>query len=280
MLQQAIRFLLRTILFLLATPLIIIFCIFLLRGCNPWSILYGLEPARIGPKTSKALPKVSITPGGTHFLLVPFYENNSFALHIKLPDEYVLGPKEQSKAIVSYSFSTKMNYPDMSGIANPKNAYLRDCLGYCNGYVSTYIKAVAPKHNGEVLFLKRLYRDRDSNKPYIVYKPLPAIYGFDEHFSFTYPKQNPPANIYEFFIKKLPTGEPEFIFECKPKNPSPACSVYFHVKKVPELLIWANFGYQLLPEWKPLLAAIDSRVSEWVVKKYDLQTKNPESLTK
>lgn len=244
------------------------------RGCDPWTVLYGLEPQRIGPKQSTNLPKTSVSAGAYDYLLLPSYENSPYAIHVRLPHEYLLHPENQREPIVTYSFSTKMYYPDMSGIGNSKNERYRKCKGYCEGYVSTQIKAVIPSNEGNRRYLARLYKDRDAQKPYIVYQKLAPIYGFDEHFTFTYPMQKP-GGLHEYFIKKHQSGEPELILQCQPNAPSPACGAWVRLKESPELQIWIHFGMHLLPEWEKVLASMDKKISEWVVKRYELSAANP-----
>lgn len=239
------------------------------RGCDPWAVLYGLEPQRIAPKKSKDLPKVPAASDAYDYLLLPSYENSPYAIHVRLPHEYVLHPEDRRDVSVTYSFSTKMYYPDMSGIGHPKNERYRKCNGYCEGYVSTQIKAVIPSNEGNRRHLARLYKDRDSQKPYVVYKKLMARYGFDEHFMFVYPMQKPGGE-HEYFVKKSRSGEPELILKCSPNVPSPACGAWVLLKDVPELQIWIHFGMHLLPEWEKVLAAMDKKISGWVIKKYEL----------
>lgn len=254
--------------FALLAALVLGTAILLVGSCNPWRLLYGLEPSRIAPRMPFHLPKTPLVAGANNYLLLPKYENSPFALEIHLPFEYVLPPNRFEKLAVTYSFSTSMYYPEMTGATNPKNERLRNCVGYCEGYISTLVKAVEPSNEGNKRTLARLYADRDAHKPAVVYEALEPLYGFDEHFVFTYPMQTPPGR-HEFFVKKV-NGDPKLIFQCSPSAPSPACSAYVASPTTPEIEVWVNFGMHLLPEWQKILQSMDRKIGEWFSRKHDL----------
>lgn len=256
---------------------VIVFVIFLLvvvisllGSCNPWK----LEPSRVGPRITSNLPKITPTPNATNYLLLPQYENNLFALHISLPDEYIHPSNRTSEVLTSYSFHSTMYYPEMTGVSNPKNEHLRNCRGYCEGYVSALIEAVIPGNERNIRQLASLYKDQFGSNPAVLYKPLSPVYGFEEHFVFSYPmiekKFGDHSSTTEYFIKRHLNGEPEFIIECLPYVPSPGCQGRIKLALHPEIEVWIGFGMHLLPEWQNLVDALDQRISKWSPTKYDL----------
>lgn len=254
--------------FSLLAALVLGTAIFLVGSFNPWRLLYGLEPSRITPRMPSNVPRIPLVVGTNNYLLLPKYENSPFALEIHLPFEYVLPSNRFEKLAVTYSFSTSMYYPEMTGAANPKNERLRNCVGYCEGYISTLVRAVEPNNEGNKRSLARLYADRDAKKPAVVFETLEPLYGFDEHFAFSYPMHKPPGR-HEFFIKKI-SGDPRLILQCDPNAQSPACSAYVASPTTPEIEVWVSFGMHLLPEWQEILQSMDRKIGEWFSGKHDL----------
>lgn len=249
---------------------LIFFTFLLLSKINSWGLLYGIEPERIEPHIPSNLPKVNLTPNAQNFLLLPKSENNSFALHLSLPYEYIAPDKKSDQLSASYDISPKMYYPDMTGSFNPLNAALKKCDGHCGGRISTLIEAVDPNNKYLQNKLTSIYEDKNGKRQNKIYKPLEKIYGFDEHLMFTYPKLSP-YSTEEIFIKKNQDGSAKYIFKCLPNTPSPGCTAdYIPLPNYPEIYTHISFGMHLLPEWDDLITKMNNRMTQWVTKKYVL----------
>ncbi len=94
---------------------------------------YGLEPERLGPKGSEKLPSISSAPNAKNYLLYSQYVDNSYVIHLPLPNEYIHPSNTSTRIYKSYSVHATMYYPELNGKFHPDNAHFPKCNGWCGG---------------------------------------------------------------------------------------------------------------------------------------------------
>jgi hypothetical protein len=121
----------------LAALIIVLVILFLNWARNP----YGLEDARLGPKGNEKLPPLSLVANTANYVLFPRHEGNSFVIHLPVPDDYYDPSNKTTNLLKSYSALVTMYYPEMHSNFHTKNAHLRKCNGYSEGYIRVSIDA-------------------------------------------------------------------------------------------------------------------------------------------
>lgn len=258
----------KKIIFALGIPIILVITIitvFLNWAKNP----YGLEPERLGPKGDEALPSISIVPNAKNYLLYSKHKDNTYVIHLPLPNKYIYPSKATEHIIKSYALPVTMYYPEMNGKFHPDNADLPICNGWCGGFVRAFIE---PNKNGakriNARMLERRQKERLNNTSSLQFEDLDSEFGLDDHFQVRYPviekKSNGSKNATkEYFLKRDNKGEVQYLFECSPYTPSPGCSVKFNLSSRPELLVDIKFGRHLMTKWEDIIRATNKKVSNW-----------------
>lgn len=230
---------------------------------------YGLEAARLGPKGNEQLPTIVLVAAAQNYLLFPRHENNIYAVHLPIPHDYFHASNTTSRPIKAYGADVTMYFPEMHSRFHPKNAHLLKCNGYCEGYIRVSInpnEKDARSLNARKMEL--IETDRTSSKPHLRFDDLESAFGLDEHFQIRFAAIEAKSNgsrssTKEYLIKRDRNGAIQYLFECSPHNPSPACSVRFNLSARPELLIDARFGRHLMGSWKEIVESVDTKVSSW-----------------
>lgn len=235
---------------------------------------YGLELERMGPKGAEGLPEILPAPNSINYLMYSKYDNNSYVIHLPLPNEYIHPSNTTGRIIKTYSVPATVYYPEINGKFHPDNLDLPKCNGWCDGYMRIFIE---PDKDAEAINIRRFERiknDRVRNSPLHLFEELDGEFGIDEHFQIRFPviekKRN--GNKYatdEFFITRKGDSEIKYLFECSPYTPSPGCKVRFNLSSHPELLVSVTFGRHLMTNWKNIITATDRRISSWGITKVE-----------
>lgn len=240
---------------------------------------YGLEQERRAPKGEETLPLVTIVPNSKNHLLYKNYENNPYAIHLALPNHYIHESNYSKGISKSYGASVTIYYPNMNGKYHKENEQLTECNGYCNGYMRASIE---PNSKSAIELNKRKIlrhseeRKKDSHLRY--YENLEQEFGLSTHFQIRYPvleekSKGKKNSTNEYFVKYDKDGSPKYFFECHPFTPSPACSVYFNLSSMPELLIKIRFSRSLMNDWENVILLVDDKISDWKLEKIILNNK-------
>lgn len=230
---------------------------------------YGLEPERLGPKLNETLPSIVAVSNAKNYLLYPKHDENSHVIHLALPNHYIHESNTTDRILKSYSVSASMYYPDLNGKFHPDNANLPNCNGYCGGYVRAFIKPTESNaHTMNSRVLERIAHDRQQDSPLYKFEKLDPEFGIDEHFQIRYPVIEAKSNgekssTKEYLIKRDENGAVEYLFECAPYTPSPACGIKFNLPSRPELVVDIRFGRHLMAEWKKLIGSSNAKIASW-----------------
>ena len=230
---------------------------------------YGLEPERLGPKGDESLPEISTIPNAKNYLLYSRYNQNTYAIHLALPNAYIHESNATQRISKSYDAYVTMYYPNMNGKFHPDNMNLPKCNGWCGGYMRTSIQpSERGAHAMNVQKLERLIQERRENSPLRYFEDLDSEFGLANHFQIRYPiiekKSNGKKNsTKEFFLEYGKDGSIEYLFQCHPYVPSPSCSVKFNLSSMPELLVDISFSRTLMTDWKNIIQLVDSKISSW-----------------
>lgn len=230
---------------------------------------YGLEEERLGPKSNNLSAMVLALPNAQNFLLHTYPSEGEYVIHIALPNNYIHESHETNRIIDSYSVSAYMYYPGLNGKYHPENRNLPKCNGYCGGYVSAYVKPSNESANTiSTEKLDRLYKEINQGSPLLRFDDLSPEFGMEEHFQIRYPAAEEKSkgkkySTEEFIIKRTVSGDIEYLFECSPYTPSPACSVKFNLTSRPELLVEIKFGRHLMVQWENLINSANEKIASW-----------------
>lgn len=229
---------------------------------------YGLEPERLGPKGNEVLPPIAAVPQAANYLLYPRHDENAYVIHVALPNEYIHESNATSRIFKSYAVSASMYYPELNGKYHPDNANLPSCNGWCGGYVRAFIEpSQNDAHTINARMLERIMRDRLEDSPMRQFEDLASEFGIDEHFQIRYPvvekSRGRKSSTKEYFIKRDGNGQVEFLFECAPYVPSPACGVKFNLSSRPELVVGIKFGRHLMTDWEKIITSVDKKIASW-----------------
>ncbi|WP_343801406.1 hypothetical protein [Marinobacterium maritimum] len=230
---------------------------------------YGLEPERLGPKGSETIPPVTALPNAKNYLLYPYYDDNAYVIHLALPNHYIHPSNTTERVLKSYGVSASMYYPGLNGKFHPENANLPNCNGYCAGYVRASIEpSRRSAHEKNRRILERIAHDRQQDSALYQFEDLDAEFGVDEHFQIRYPvieakSKGSMTSTQEYLISRDPSGDVQYLFECLPYTPSPACEVEFNLSTMPELVINIRFSRSLMTEWPKIVRAVNDKVASW-----------------
>lgn len=230
---------------------------------------YGLEPERLRPKEDETLPPIVAVRNAKNYLLYPAHDKNSYVIHLALPNHYIHESNTTSQILKSYSVSASMYYPELNGKFHPDNANLPNCNGYCSGYVRAVIEPNQDTtHVMNARVLERVGLDRQQANPLLKFEDLDPEFGIDEHFQIRYPaieakSKGTKGSTEEYLIKRDGNGEVEYVFECSPYAPSPACGVRFNLSSRPELVVDIRFGRDLMPHWQNIIHSVDAKIGSW-----------------
>lgn len=235
----------------------------------------NIEPEIIAPKGDEMLPKISMVPNSKNYLIHPNYSNNSYVIHLPLPNEYIHKSNTSEKPVKSYSVSVTMYYPELKGKYHPENSNLPECNGYCGGYLSAFIEVVQKSadriHADE---LQRLLNERKNNNELLKFEDLPSEFGMDDHFYIRHPVIERKSNgkktsTDEIFVVRGAQGEVKYLFKCSPYVPSPACKTEFNLSSKPELLVSISFGRHLMSDWSNIIQSVDKKIESWGLVRYE-----------
>jgi hypothetical protein len=230
---------------------------------------YGLEPERLGPKGNETLPKIVAVQNAKNYLLYPAHADNAYVIHLPLPNHYIHESNTSGRILKSYSVSASMYYPELNGKFHPNNANLPNCNGYCGGYVRASIEpSQSTAHVMNVRMLERIEHDRQRDSPLLQFESLDPEFGIGEHFQVRYPaieakSKGAKWSTTEYLIKRDGNREVEYMFECSPYAPSPACGVKFNLSARPELVVDIRFGRDLMPNWQDIVQSVDAKIESW-----------------
>ena len=230
---------------------------------------YGLEPERLGPKGDETIPPIVAVRNAKNYLLYPAHAENIYVIHLPLPNHYIHESNTTGRILKSYSVSASMYYPELNGKFYPDNANLPNCNGYCGGYVRVFIE---PNQNTAHVMnehvLERIKHDRQQDSPLLKFEGLDPEFGIGEHFRIRYPaieakSKGAKGSAKEYLIKRDGNGEVEYMFECSPYVPSPACGVKFNLSSRPELVVDIRFGRHLMSNWQNIIQSVDAKIASW-----------------
>lgn len=230
---------------------------------------YGLEPERLGPKGDETLPPIVAARNAKNYLLYPAHAENTYVIHLALPNHYIHDSNTTDRILKSYSVSASMYYPELNGKFHPDNANLPNCNGYCGGYVRAFIEPNQnTAHAINARMLERIEHDRQQNSPLRKFEDLDPEFGIGEHFQIRYPaieakSKGEKGSTKEYLIKRDGNGEVEYMFECSPYAPSPACGVKFNLSSRPELVVDIRFGRDLMPNWQNIIHSVEAKITSW-----------------
>ena len=255
---------------LIALGIVIVLLIALFTAFMSWiKNPYGLEEERLGPRGEEKLPSISAAPNAKNYLLYSKYTDNDYVIHLPLPNEYIHPSNTTTLISKSYSTSVTMYYPDLNGKFHPDNADIPKCNGYCGGYMRAFIK---PNKNDVRVINARTFEqiqlDKLGDESLRQFEELDSEFGLDEHFQIRFPvieqKSNGKKNATdEYFLKRGPNGELQYMFECSPYSPSPGCSVKFNLSSYPELLVEITFGRHLMKNWEDIIRTTNKKITSW-----------------
>lgn len=255
---------------LLTLGALIILAVALIAVLGNWAKNpYGLEPERLGPKGDEALPQIVVVPDAKNYLLYPKHDENVYVIHLALPNHYIHKSNTTDRILKSYSVSASMYYPELNGKFHPNNANLTNCNGYCGGYVRAFIEP--NQNNAHVMnarVLERIAYDKQKGSPLKKFEDLGSEFGIGEHFQIRYPvieakPKGGKGSTEEYLIKRDENDKVEYIFECAPYRPSPACSVKFNLSSRPELLVDIRFSRDLMKDWHNIIQSVDAKIASW-----------------
>ena len=230
---------------------------------------YELEPERLGPKGDETIPPIVAVRNAKNYLLYPAHAENIYVIHLPLPNHYIHESNTTGRILKSYSVSASMYYPELNGKFYPGNANLPNCNGYCGGYVRVFIE---PNQNTAHVMnehvLERIKHDRQQDSPLLKFEGLDPEFGIGEHFQIRYPaieakSKGAKGSTKEYLIKRDGNGEVEYMFECSPYAPSPACGVKFNLSSRPELVVDIRFGRDLMSNWQNIIQSVDAKIASW-----------------
>lgn len=223
----------------------------------------------LGPKGDEVLPSIAKTRRAKNYLLYPAYADNAYVIHVPLPNHYMHESNTTDPVSKSYSMSVSMYYPQLNGKFHPDNAKRPECDGYCGGYVRALIK---PNPNtaraSNARMLSRIAHRSEQDGQLSKAERLDPEFGIEEHFQIRNlsPDTNAKttaASTKEYFIVRSKSGEAEYLFECAPRTPSPACRVKFNLSARPELVVDIRFSRDLMSEWKSIIRSVDAKIASW-----------------
>lgn len=231
---------------------------------------YGLEPERLGSKGNETLPPIVTVRNAANYLLYPAHAENVYVIHLALPNHYIHESNTTDRILKSYSVSASMYYPGLNGKFHPDNANLPNCNGYCGGYIRAFIEpSQNTAHVMNARRLERIKHDRlQDNRSLLKFEDLDPEFGIGEHFQIRYPaieakSKGAKGSTEEYLIKRDVNGEVEYMFECLPYVPSPACGVKFNLSSRPELVVDIRFGRDLMPDWQNIIHSVDAKIASW-----------------
>lgn len=237
---------------------------------------YGLEEARVKPKGEETFSNFVPEPNSKNILLLQHYEKNSFAIYLPVPNHYIHSSNYTSRVKKAYGYPVYMYYPGLNGKFHPSNKNLPKCKGYCNGYISTSMKAssisaVSQNKNK----LERIKADREKQNSLHNYSDLRGIHGLNNRIEISYPmienkNGGKKHQTKEYLYSLDDVGEVKYFFECRPYTPSPSCNTKFNHSAIPELIIDIRFAQDLMPEWRNIIQSIDMKISSWGPQKLEV----------
>lgn len=240
---------------------------------------YGLEPERLGPKGDEILPPIVAVLNAQNYLLYPAHAENTYVIHLALPNHYIHESNTTDRILKSYSVSASMYYPELNGKFHPDNANQSNCNGYCGGYVRAFIE---PKQNTVLAMnartLERIEQERKQDSPLLKFEDMEPEFGIGEHFQIRYPaieakSKGAKGSTKEYLIKRNGNGDVEYMFECSPYALSPACGVKFNLSSRPELVVDIRFSRDLMPDWKNIIHSVDMKIASWGVTRIEAAKK-------